>query len=169
MIGTKALKEHRRVGRVHSFFSRQTCSLHLNGKSEGKIVILMELHFRPEPPENVIFSLYGLPVTPSAAADGYYFFFFFNKSLRCVQVTQLWCKMLEIKRRKKSLLSDWIWIDFSSLWGILPRQDFSLICVSGEPPSLTCHLHSWHSFSDVQCFKLQENNKHGCRGGRINK
>lgn len=57
-MGTKALREHGRIGRAHRSFSRQTFSLHLNGESEGKIVILMELHFRAEPPENVLFFLF---------------------------------------------------------------------------------------------------------------
>lgn len=69
-MGTKALREHGRIRRVHRSFSRQTFSLHLNGESEGKIVILMELHSRAEPPENVLFSPRGLLFTPSAAADG---------------------------------------------------------------------------------------------------
>lgn len=53
-VETNALREHRRIERVHRFFSWQTCSLHLNGESEGEIVILMELHVRPEASENVL-------------------------------------------------------------------------------------------------------------------
>lgn len=68
-----------------------------------------------------------------------------------------------------SLLSDWIRIDFSSLWEFLPMQDFPLSVSGCEPPSLTCHLPSRRSFSDVRRVELWENNTRGCLCGRRNK
>lgn len=69
-----------------SLFSRQTCSLHLNGESEGKIVILMELHFRVEPPECSFFS--SRP--PIHSICSCWWMLSLSKSLRCVQVTHLY-------------------------------------------------------------------------------
>lgn len=151
MIGTKALTEHRQIGRVHGFFSRQTCSLHLNGESEGKIVILMELRFRPEPLENVLF--------------------FFSHSLHLQLLLDVFfTEKFEGWKRKKKKPSFWLDLNrFLVPVRISAHAVFSLICVSCQPPSLTCHLHSRHSFSDVRRVELQENNTHGCLCGRINK